>query len=162
MGLSPAKSRGPLSSRSYFPQPAGPPPFAMTQCQALDRPLAGGTEGQQVEQRPENPQREIEQRAGEHDRAAAEQLDDRAGFGALRLGEAGELRDILRMLGDLQDVERAAPAGARLNPSEIADELGEPLARLHLEQAQKGGADVSAPARHFRDRESGPGRRREG
>ena len=56
----------------------------MAQGHALDRALAGRAERQQVEQRPEHPRREREQRAGQHDRAAPEHLHDRAGLAALR------------------------------------------------------------------------------
>src|ERR1041385_2403700 len=132
----------PLSSHSSGPQPLKPATLAMSERQALDRALTGRAERQQIEQCPENPQRKIEQRAGQHDRAAAEQLDDRARLCALRVGKARKFGDILRMLGDLKRIERAAHPDARLDPAEVAGDLCEPLARFHLEQPQQRRADM--------------------
>ena len=75
------------------------------------------------------------------------------------VGEARELRHVLRMFGHLQYVESAAQACFRLHFSEIADEVHQSFARLHLEQAQQRRADVSSAARHLRDRQSGTRRR---
>ena len=50
-------------------------------------------------------------RTRQRDRAAAEDLDDRAGLAALDGARLREPRHVLRVLGDLQAVERGARAG---------------------------------------------------
>ena len=54
-------------------------------------------------------------------RAAAENFQDRPRLAALAFGEPRRAREILRIVGDLDDVERGANAGLLADPADILD-----------------------------------------
>src|SRR5262249_11143418 len=116
------------------PAPASPD---RPQREPLNRALEGDAEPKQMRDRPEHPKRKFEQAGGHRDRASAQQFEDRAGLAPFGGGKLGQAAEILRLLGELQPLDRGASAGLALHSAEVAGRAGKILYPFEPRGAQK-------------------------
>ena len=99
-------------------------------------------------------------RRREHDRAAAEQLEDGARLAAFFFGELGHPRHFARTFGELETVERGLRAGLGLHAADVADEAHQPAGLSTLTASRAARTATAGSIECRRPRFSAPSRPR--